>query len=94
MAEYISIQPIQFGQLQEKTANAIIWQVNGLMRNATNAIAECALIYIKSDGGTEYVSSFSVNIDNATLQAWGSDDSVIDNVVLAYSPLFIKDTTI
>lgn len=91
---YISIQPIQFGELQEKTANAITWQVNGLIRGATEAMADCSLIYVKSDGGSEYVSSFYVNIDNETLQAWGSDDSVIDNVVLAYSPLFIKDTTI
>ena len=29
-------------------------------------------------------------IDNTTLQSWGSDDTVIDNVVLAYSPLFIR----
>jgi len=91
---YINIQPIQFGELQEKTANAIIWQVDGLMRGATEAIAQCSLIYVKPDGGSEYVSSFNVIIDNATLQLWGADDSVIDNVVLAYSPLFIKDTTI
>lgn len=94
MTNYISIQSIQFGELQEKTANAITWQVNGLIRNAMEAIAYCSLIYIKPDGGTEYVSSFSVNIDYATLQAWGADDSVIDDAVLAYSPLFIKDTTI
>lgn len=90
MPQYISINPIQFGELQEKTANAIIWQVDGLMRGATEAIAHCSLIYVKSDGGSEYVSSFNVTIDNATLQAWGSDDTVIDNKVLTYSPLFIK----
>lgn len=90
---YINIQPIQFGELQEKTANAIIWQVDGLMRGATEAIAQCSLIYVKPDGGSEYVSSFNVIIDNATLQLWGADDSVIDDAVLAYSPLFIKDTT-
>ena len=90
---YINIQPIQFGELQEKTANAIIWQVDGLMRGATEAIAQCSLIYVKADGGSEYVSSFNVIIDNATLQLWGADDSVIDDAVLAYSPLFIKDTT-
>jgi hypothetical protein len=87
---YISIQPIQFGELQEKTANAITWQVNGLSRGATEAYASCSLIFVKPDGGSEYISMFQVTIDNATLQSWGADDSVIDDVVLAYSPLFIK----
>lgn len=91
---YIKINPIQFGELQEKTANAITWQVNGLMKNCTEAVAYCSLIYVKNDGGSEYISSFVVNIDNNTLQAWGADDSVIDDSILAYSPLFIKDTTI
>lgn len=90
MTNYISIKPIRIGELQEKEANAITWQVNGLMRNATMAYADCSLIYITSDGGSIYVSSFQVEIDNTTLQAWGSDDSVIDDVVLAYSPLFEK----
>ncbi|MFM9143092.1 MAG: hypothetical protein ACKOPP_03730 [Bacteroidota bacterium] len=86
------IKPIQFGELQEKTANAITWQVNGLIRGATEAHAECSLIFVKPDGGTEYVSSFNVTIDNTTLQSWGADDSVIDDVVLAYSPLFERET--
>lgn len=88
---YIKIKPIQFGELQEKTANAIVWQVNQLFRNAQEAIADCSLINVKSDGSSEHVSMFQVNIDYNTLQAWGADDSVIDNVVLAYSPLFEKD---
>ena len=90
MENYISIQPIRFGELQEKEANAITWQVNGLMRNATMAYAQCSLIFVTADGGSIYVSSFQVEIDNETLQLWGEDDSVIDNVVLAYSPLFQK----
>lgn len=88
--DYILIQPIQFGELQEKTANAITWQVNGLMRGATEANAFCSLILVKPDGGSEYVSSFNVTIDNDTLQSWGEDDTVIDDAVIAYSPLFIK----
>lgn len=90
MDYYIKIKPIRIGELQEKEANAITWQVNGLMRNATMAYADCSLIYVKDDGGSVYVSSFQVEIDNTTLQAWGSDDSVIDDAVLAYSPLFEK----
>lgn len=85
---YIKIKPIQFGELQEKTANAITWQVNNLIRNAEEAIAYCGLIYIHPDGSSEHVSSFMVTIDYNTLQAWGADDSVIDNKVLSYSPLF------
>jgi hypothetical protein len=33
---------------------------------------------------------FTVEIDNTTLQNWGSDDTVIDDAVLAYSPLFVR----
>lgn len=89
--DYLDIQPITFGTLQEKKANAIAWQVNGLVRGATEAIAECSLIWIDINGNTsESGMQFSVNINNATLQSWGADDSVIDDVVLAYSPLFIK----
>jgi hypothetical protein len=85
---YIRIKPIQYGELQEKTANAITWQVNGLSRNGEEATAYCGLILIHPDGSSEHVSSFMVTIDYATLQAWGADDSVIDNKVLSYSPLF------
>lgn len=85
---HIKIKPIQFGELQEKTANAITWIVNNLGRNAQEAIAYCGLIYIHPDGSSEHVSSFMVTIDYNTLQAWGADDTVIDNKVLSYSPLF------
>lgn len=85
---YIKIKPIQYGELQEKTANAITWQVDGLIRNGLEANAFCGLIFIYPDGSSEHVSSFTVTIDYATLQAWGADDSVIDNKVLSYSPLF------
>jgi hypothetical protein len=87
---YISINPIQFGELQEKTANAINWTVGGVSRNAEEAIAYCALIMVNPDGSSEHVHSFNVTIDYNTLQAWGADDSVIDDAVIAYSPLFIK----
>jgi hypothetical protein len=33
---------------------------------------------------------FDVEIDQTTLNNWGADDTVIDNVVLAYSPLFVR----
>lgn len=89
MVPYILIEPIQFGELQEKKANAITWEVGVLQRGATNASANCSLIW-EDNGNTWYVQGFSVNIDNATLQAWGSDDSVIDEVVLAYSPMFVR----
>lgn len=89
--DYLRIQPITFGDLQEKKANAIAWQVNGLVRGATTAVAVCGLVWIDSNGNTsESGMQFVVDINNATLQSWGADDSVIDNVVLAYSPLFIK----
>ena len=85
---YFKIQPINIGPLQEKQANAITWQVNGIIRGATEAIAACALIWVNEDGSTLHAESFQVPIDNATLQAWGADDSVIDNLILAFSPLF------
>lgn len=89
--DYLKIKPITFGDLQEKKANAIAWQVNGLVRGATEATADCGLIWIDANGNTsESGMQFSVNINNVTLQSWGADDSVIDNVVLSYSPLFIK----
>jgi hypothetical protein len=88
---YLNIQPITFGELKEKKANAIAWQVNGLVRGAQIANADCGLVWLNNDGSTiESGWTFSIPIDNATLQAWGADDSVIDNVVLAYSPLFVK----
>lgn len=91
MANYFKIKPIRVGELQEKEANAIMWYVSNLTRNADFAIAQCSLVKINDDGSSVFAASFQVEIDNATLQSWGSDDTVIDNVVLAYSPLFIKD---
>jgi hypothetical protein len=90
MEPYILIEPIQFGDLQEKKANAIIWTVSPLMRGAQSAIAQCALIWEDSNGNTWQVHVFDVEIDQETLNNWGSDDTVIDDAVLAYSPLFIR----
>jgi hypothetical protein len=42
-------------------------------------------------GNSSFVTAFNITLDNATLQAWGSDDSVIDNAILAHSPLFEKE---
>jgi hypothetical protein len=88
MTTYIRIKPIRVGELQEKEANAITWYVPNVQRNADSAFAVCSLVNIIDSDNSMFVSSFQVEIDNATLQAWGSDDTVIDNVVLAYSPLF------
>ena len=90
---YLRIQEITFGELQEKKANAIVWNVPGLMRNATEATVECALIFVNPDGGTmESNYYFSMIIPDSILQQWGSDDTVVDDFVITYSPLFIKDT--
>jgi len=90
MVPYILIEPIQFGQLQEKQANAIIWTVSPLMRGAESATAFCTLIWEDGNGNTSHIDSFDVEIDHTTLNNWGADDTVIDEVVLAYSPLFIR----
>jgi hypothetical protein len=89
---YIKIQEIKVGGLNQYTANAIAWSVAGLHRGATSAIADCALIFVNADGSTIHVpdSNFEVYIDNDNLQAWGSDDGVIDNLVIAYSEKFVK----
>jgi hypothetical protein len=42
------------------------------------------------NGNTIQNESFIVEIDEQTLQNWGSDDTVIDEVVLKYSPLFVR----
>jgi hypothetical protein len=89
---YLRIQEINFGELQEKKANAIVWNVPYLMRNAMTAEINCSLIFVNPDGGTiESNYYFSMEIPENVLQAWGADDSVIDDFVLTYSPLFIKD---
>lgn len=88
---YFKIKPITFGQLQEKQANAITWTVGSLIRGSSEATAYCGLIWVNPDGSTIQADTFTVGIDNATLQAWGADDSVIDDVIIAYSPLFEKE---
>lgn len=90
MQPYILIEPIQFGELQEKQANAITWTVSPLIRGAISAYVQCYLLWEDGNGSTFQVQGFTIEIDNTTLQSWGSDDTVIDNVVLAYSPLFVK----
>lgn len=90
---YLRIQEITFGELQEKKANAIVWNVPNLMRNSTTATVNCSLIFVNPDGGTAETNSyFNMEIPEIVLQSWGSDDSVIDDFVITYSPLFIKDT--
>jgi hypothetical protein len=89
MESYLLIEPIQYGELQEKKANAIVWNIGQLMRGSTSATAMCTLIW-EENGNTYYRDSFTVEIDNQTLQNWGSDDTVIDNIVLEYSPLFVR----
>lgn len=93
MTPYLLIEPIQFGELQEKQANAITWMISSIQRGAISAIADCSLIWEDGNGNTVYVQGFSVPIDNATLQAWGADDTVIDDAIIAYSPMFVKRTT-
>jgi hypothetical protein len=86
----LRITPITFGDLNQFNANGIVWKIN-VERGATEAIAECHLIWAREDGGTEArPMSFYVEINNETLQSWGEDDSVIDDVIIAYSPLFVK----
>jgi hypothetical protein len=88
MVSHIKIKPIRVGELQEKEANAISWYVPQIHRNADSAYAVCTLLNVLDENNSVYVSSFQVEIDNDTLQAWGDDDGVIDELVLAYSPLF------
>lgn len=90
MESYILIEPIQFGELQEKKANAITWTVSPIVRGAEFAIANCGLIWENGPLDTRQIDSFNVEIDHTTLNNWGADDTVIDEVVLAYSPLFIR----
>ena len=91
MEPYIKIKPIRIGELNEKTANAISWQVQNLTRGIDFAVVNCYLINIDLMGNSSFVTAFNITLDNATLQAWGSDDSVIDNAILAHSPLFEKE---
>ena len=90
---YLRLQPFKTGTLLEKDCNAIYWTVT-LNRNITNAEVQCSLIYVTADGGTKDLGeTFTMIIPDAVLQSWGADDSVIDDFIITYSPLFIKDTT-
>ena len=90
---YLRLQPFKTGLLQEKDCNAIYWSVT-LNRNVSNPEILCSLIFVDADNGTHDLNEyFTMNIPDSVLQSWGADDSVIDNFVLTYSSLFIKDTT-
>ena len=90
---YLRLQTFRTGQLLEKQCNAIYWSVM-LNRNITNAEVNCSLIFVDADNGTHDLNeNFTMVIPDEVLQNWGADDSVIDNLILTYSPLFIKDTT-
>lgn len=88
MVSYIKIKPIRIGNLQEKIANAISWYVPQIHRNAESGYVVCSLLNVIDQNNSIHISTFEVEIDNTTLQSWGADDSVIDNLVLSYSPLF------
>ena len=89
MQPYILIEPINFGELQEKRANAITWTVSPLIRGAELAYVQCSLIWI-DENGSKQIATFNFEVNQTTLNAWGSDDTIIDNAVLSYSPLFIR----
>lgn len=90
---YLRLQTFKTGKLLEKDCNAIFWSVS-LIRNITNAEVNCSLIYVNADGGTKDLGeNFTMLIPDSVLQSWGADDSVIDDFILTYSPLFIKDTS-
>lgn len=92
MKPYLLIEPIQFGELQEKQANAISWTVSPLIRGSESAIAYCSLIWEDGNGNTSHVQTFNVELDHTILNNWGADDTIIDDAIIAYSPLFIKRT--
>jgi hypothetical protein len=90
---YLRLQSFKTGLLQEKDCNAIYWTVT-LNRNITDAEVNCSLLFVDANNGTHDLnSSFTMPIPDSVLQSWGADDSVIDNFVCTYSPLFIKDTS-
>lgn len=89
MNNYVKIEPINVGNLQQKTANAIYWSIT-LTRGITDATAYCSLLYVDTNGTKDIGENFEVNITNAILQQWGSSDDIIDDTIIAYSPLFIK----
>jgi len=89
--EYLLINETRIGEFQEIKTNAIIWEVSPLLRKSTQATVRCSLMYIdENDMVTDCYKNFSIEIPNDVLQSWGADDSVIDNLVLSYSPLFVK----
>jgi hypothetical protein len=89
--EYLLINETRIGEFQEIKTNAIIWEVSSLLRKSTQATVRCSLMYIdENDTVTDCYKNFNVEIPNEVLQSWGADDSVIDNLVLTYSPLFVK----
>lgn len=99
MTNYISIQPITFSGLKNDfVVNAIKWNVTELTRGATSVKVICELINVSTEtiplkGPREVIkpyTSFSMDIPDNVLQAWGADDTVIDNFVLTYSPKFVK----
>jgi hypothetical protein len=90
---YLRLQAFKIGTLLEKDCNAIFWSVS-LSRNITNAEVNCSLIFVEADGGTKDLGeNFTMVIPDSVLQSWGADDSVIDDLILTYSPLFIKDNS-
>ena len=90
---YLRLQPFKTGPLLQKDCNAVYWAVT-LNRNITNAEVNCSLIYVEADGGTvDLNQNFTMIIPDSILQSWGADDSIIDDFVCTYSPLFIKDTS-
>jgi len=90
---YLKLLPFRIGTLQEKNCNAIYWSIT-LNRNITDAEIKCSLLYADADGGTHDLNeNFTMIVPNSVLQSWGADDSVIDDFVCTYSPLFIKDSS-
>jgi len=90
---YLRLQPFKTGQFLQKDCNAIYWTIT-LNRNITDAEANCSLLFVDADNGTHDLNeNFTMLIPNSVLQSWGSDDSVIDDFILTYSPLFIKDSS-
>ena len=88
---YIKIKPIKLGELQEINANAICWKVI-LDRNSISAPLIFSLIFVKEDGGTiDCNIRREMIVPLEVLQQWGADDSVIDDFVLGYSPLFERE---
>ena len=88
--EPLKISTITFGELQEHSANAITWEIK-VQRGAEVATAICSLVTVHEDGSSiQSPKYFEVQIPKEVLQLWGKDDSVIDEVILKYSPMFQK----